>query len=89
VIQNQLYGVTPFTFDQVDTQNEGQLRGQYALPHGRWTIGGVIRYDMKENIVFDREIAITWRGETIQPHLSISTLNDQVSFGVNFPGFAP
>lgn len=78
-------GSTPFTFDEVDTRNEGQLRGQLSLPGGKWTIGSALRLDLSQGHLFDTEIAAAWRGKTIEPRFSYQTLNNQFNVGINFP----
>jgi hypothetical protein len=88
-IRRDQNGVTPFTFDQVDTRDEGQVRAQIALPGGKFTLASQIRYDIKQSRIFDREIAIAWRGKTIEPRLSYRTQNSQFGFGLALPGFLP
>jgi hypothetical protein len=88
-IRRDQSGATPFTFDQVDTQDEGQLRGQVALPGGKYTIASQIRYDIRQSRLFDTEIALAWRGKTIEPRISYRTQNSQFGFGVTLPSFLP
>jgi hypothetical protein len=88
-IRRDQSGFTPFTFDQVDTQDEGQLRAQVALPGGKFTLAGQIRYDLRQSRLFDTEVAFAWRGKTIEPRLSYRTQNKQLGFGLALPGFLP
>jgi hypothetical protein len=88
-IRRDQRGATPFIFDQVDTQDEGQFRGQVALPGGKYTLASQIRYDLRQSRIFDTEIAIAWRGKTIEPRFSYRTQNSQFGFGITLPGFLP
>jgi len=89
LIRRDQYGTTPFTFDEVDTRNEGQLRGQLALARSRFTLGTMLRYDLQQDRLFDTEFAVAWRGKAIEPRMSYQTLNNQITFGFNFPGILP
>ncbi|MES2464033.1 MAG: hypothetical protein V4671_25965, partial [Armatimonadota bacterium] len=86
-IRRDQSGTTPFIFDQVDTRDEGQIRGQVALPGGKFTLASQIRYDLKQSRLFDTEIALAWRGKSIEPRISYRTQNSQIGFGVTLPGF--
>jgi hypothetical protein len=88
-IRRDQSGSTPFIFDRVDTRDEGQLRAQVALPGGKFTLASQIRYDLKQSRLFDTEIALAWRGKSIEPRISYRTQNSQFGFGVTLPGFLP
>ena len=82
-------GATPFYWDQIDTQNEGQVRGQVAFGHGsRLTLATLARYDVSQHQFFDYEFALAVRGQNIEPRLTYRRLNRQ--FGINFalPGLS-
>ena len=81
-------GKTPFYFDQVDTRDEGQIRGESALGHRRqYTLAALGRYDVAQHRFFDYEISAAVRGYSIEPRISFRRLNRQVLFGVALPGF--
>lgn len=88
-IRRDQSGTTPFTFDEVDTREEGQLRAQLALPGGKFTLASQLRYDIRQGRLFDTEIAVSWRGKTMEPRLSYRTQNKQLGFGVTLPSFLP
>ena len=80
-------GATPFYFDQVDTQDEGQVRGEAGFgSRKRYTLAAVGRYDLDQRRFFDYEIAGALRGRNIEPRLSYRHLNRQYNFAVSFPG---
>ncbi len=83
-------GTSPFYFDQVDTQSEGQLRFQSPLPFagGRYTFGILGRYDLTQKRFFDTEIALAVKGRVLEPRFSYKTLNAQFGFSVAVPGFS-
>ncbi len=88
-IRRDQSGGTPFTFDQVDTRNEGQLRVQIGLPGGKFTLASQIRYDLTQSHIFDTEVALSWRGKAIEPRFTYRTQNSQFGFGVTLPGLLP
>ncbi|MBC8102066.1 MAG: hypothetical protein H7Z41_05710 [Cytophagales bacterium] len=88
-IRRDQSGRTPFTFDQVDTRDEGQLRAQVSLPGGKFTLATQLRYDLTRSKLFDTEIAVAWRGKAIEPRFSYRTQNSQFAFSLDFPGLLP
>jgi hypothetical protein len=60
-----------------------------ALPGGKYTIASQIRYDLRQSRLFDTEIALAWRGKTIEPRISYRTQNSQFGFGVTLPRLSP
>lgn len=83
VILREVSGSSPFLFDTLEAQNEGQLRGQTAL--GPYLLGAVGRWDLTARKLFDSEISLSLRGKTIEPRVSWRSQNQQFSFSVVFP----
>ena len=83
-------GKSPFFFDQVDTQTEGQVRAQSPLPFagGRYTLGLLGRYDLTQKRFFDTEIALAIKGRVVEPRISYKTLNSQIGLNIAIPGFS-
>jgi hypothetical protein len=80
-------GTTPFLFDKVDTQDEGQIRGEAALgAHRRYTLAAVGRYDIGQKRFFDFEFALAARGHNVEPRLTYRRLNQQFGISVTLPG---
>jgi hypothetical protein len=80
-------GETPFDFDQVDTQDEAQVRGETSIgTHHRYTVAAVGRYDVSQRRFFDYELALAIRGHNIEPRISYRHLNKQIGFGISLPG---
>ena len=79
-------GKSPFLFDTLEALDEAQLRGQTRVGSATFAILG--RWDLRTHQLFDTEIAIGWRGKTIEPRLSWRSQNQQVGFTINFPALA-
>lgn len=79
-------GETPFFFDQIDTQNEAQLRGSILLPGQRYILSSVARYDTTQKRLFDWEVTLGIRGNILEPRFSYRRLNAQFGFTIGIPG---
>ena len=89
VIRRDAGGASPFLFDSIDTQNEGQIRGQVGLGReGRYTFAALGRYDLSQGRWFDYEYAFALRGTSIEPRLSYRRQNRQIGFTVAFPALS-
>lgn len=83
-------GQTPFTFDVIDAQNEGQVRGQIAFgKNGKYTFGALGRYDIDQSQFFDFQLALGIRGRCIEPRFSYRKLGGQFNLTVVLPGLMP
>ncbi|WP_309709251.1 hypothetical protein [Armatimonas sp.] len=76
-------GKSPFLFDTLEALSEAQLRGQTQL--GNLTVALMGRWDLRTRQIFDQEIALGWRGKTIEPRLTWRSQNQQVGFTINLP----
>jgi hypothetical protein len=79
-------GQSPFRFDTLEAVNEAQLRGQTQL--GSLTVALLGRWDLQSGQLFDREIALGWRGKTIEPRLTWRSQSQQIGFTINLPALA-
>ena len=79
-------GKSPFLFDTLEAVNEAQLRGQTQV--GSLTIALLGRWDIQSQQLFDSEVALGWRGKTIEPRLTWRRQNQQVGFTINLPALA-
>jgi len=84
IIARKISGRSPFLFDTVEAQTEGQLRGQASL--GNFLLGAVGRWDLKTHTLFDSEISLSRQGKAIEPRLSWRSQNQQFSVSLHFPG---
>ena len=76
-------GQSPFLFDTLEAVNEAQLRGQTQV--GSLTIALLGRWDIQSHQLFDSEVALGWRGKTIEPRLTWRRQNQQLGFTINLP----
>lgn len=79
-------GQSPFLFDTLEAVNEAQVRGQTQL--GSITLALLGRWDLSNGQLFDKEVALGWRGKTIEPRLTWRSQNQQVGFTVSLPALA-
>lgn len=86
VIVRDVSGRSPFLFDTIEAQTEGQLRGQAVL--GPYLLGAVGRWDLKTHTLFDSEISLSRQGKTLEPRVSWRSQNQTFSFSVIFPGLS-
>ena len=85
VLRRDISGATPFTFDEIDTQDEARLR--FQAQSGRYTFGLLGRYDLQQGRLFDYEFALAVRGRCIEPRIAYQKLGSRLNFGVNLVGF--
>ena len=76
-------GQSPFLFDTLEALSEAQLRGQTQV--GSLTVALLGRWDLQTHQLFDQEIALGWRGKTVEPRLTWRSQNQQVGFTINLP----
>lgn len=76
-------GKSPFLFDTLEANNEAQLRGQTQL--GSITVALLGRWDLRNGQLFDQELALGWRGKTIEPRLTWRKQNRQFGFTLSLP----
>lgn len=76
-------GQSPFRFDTLEANNEAQLRGQTQL--GSMTISLLGRWDLQSGQLFDREVALGWRGKTVEPRLTWRSQSQQIGFTLKLP----
>lgn len=81
-------GSTPFFWDQIDTRSEAQPFVQFRFPKGKYTLALLGRYDMRQQRLFDSEIALAIRGKNLEPRISYRSLNSQLNFGVAVLGIS-
>jgi hypothetical protein len=79
-------GQSPFLFDTLEAVNEAQLRGQTQL--GSLTLALLGRWDLPRYQLFDTEVALGWRGKTVEPRLTWRSQNQQIGFTVSLPALA-
>jgi hypothetical protein len=79
-------GASPFLFDQVDANSEGQVRGQVSLRGGRLVLGTALRFDVVERKLFDAEVAAAFRRGIVETRLSFRQLNSQFGFSIGIIG---
>lgn len=79
-------GRSPFLFDTLEAVNEAQLRGQTQV--GSLTVALLGRWDIQNRQLFDSELAVGWRGKTIEPRLTWRRQNQQVGFTISLPALA-
>ena len=85
VLRRDIGGSTPFTFDEIDTQDEARFRAQGQA--GRFTLGLLGRYDLDQKRLFDYEVALAVRGRCVEPRVSYQRLGNRINFGVSLVGF--
>lgn len=87
VIRRITTGSTPFLFDQIDTQNEAQLRFQTTGgKESRYTFALLTRFDVKQQTLFDIEFAVARRGQLLEPRFTYKRLNRQFGFSLAIVG---
>lgn len=83
-IKSKVGGASPFLFDQLDTSNELDLRGQ--IGDRRHVVNVLVRYDLNGHDLFDWDLTYGRVLHCLVPTVNYDNRSHNIGFGLNIQG---